>query len=185
MCSLRVDFFLSYYKLNQKDMKYFVIAALLATAQAADEPAGCKAGIKAKIYKDKECAKDSHATVQAFQKDVEKTGKCISAEATAEEKAAVVTAKKDLDAAKAVTTEKAKVLAAVPEIKVVKDGETATATVPKALGEEKYAELKKAHFAEEAAVAAYKKVLANLEKDEDDALVKAKKDAYRPYYVAS
>ena len=183
MCSLRVDFFLSYYKLNQKDMKYFVIAALLATAQAADEPAGCKAGIKAKIYKDKECAKDSHATVQAFQKDVEKTGKCISAEATAEEKAAVVTAKKDLDAAKAVTTEKAKVLAAVPEIKVDKDGKTAT--VPDALGKEKYEALKKAHFAEEAAGAAYKKVLANLEKDEDDALVKAKKDAYRPYYVAS
>ena len=129
MCSLRVDFFLSYYKLNQKDMKYFVIAALLATAQAA-EPNGCKAGIKAKIYKDADCAKDSHATVQAFQKDVENTGKCISAEATAEDKAAAETAKKDLDAAKAVTAEKAKVLAEVPEMALA-DG--TTKPVPEAL----------------------------------------------------
>lgn len=92
-------------------MKYFVIAALLASAQAADEPAGCKAGIKAKVYKDKDCAKDSHATVQAFQKDVANTGKCISAEATADDKAALATAKKDLDAVKKLTDEKAKALA--------------------------------------------------------------------------
>ena len=130
MCSLRVDFLRSYYKLNQKDMKYFVIAALLATAQAADKPAGCQAGIKAKIYKDKDCAQNSHATVQAFQKDVENTGKCISAEATAEDKAAAETAKKDLDAAKAVTAEKAKVLAEVPEMALA-DG--TTKPVPEAL----------------------------------------------------
>ena len=179
MCSLRVDFFLSYYKLNQKDMKYFVIAALLATAQAADKPAGCQAGIKAKIYKDKDCAQNSHATVQAFQKDVENTGKCISAEATKEDKAAVETAKKDLDAAKAVTAEKAKALADAPKMKVKDDKEE---TVPKALGD-KYTELKKAHYADEAATAAYKKVIADLKKDEDDALVVAKKDAYTPYYV--
>ena len=97
-------------------MKYFVIAALLASAQATEEPAGCKAGIKAKIYKDKDCAKDSHATVQAFQKDVANTGKCISAEATAEDKAALETAKKDFDAVKKLTDEKAKALAAVPKI---------------------------------------------------------------------
>ena len=159
-------------------MKYFVIAALLATAQAA-EPNGCKAGIKAKIYKDADCAKDSHATVQAFQKDVENTGKCISAEATKEDKAAVETAKKDLDAAKAVTAEKAKALADAPKMKVKDDKEE---TVPKALGD-KYTELKKAHYADEAATAAYKKVIADLKKDEDDALVVAKKDAYTPYYV--
>ena len=125
-------------------MKYFVIAALLATVQAADEPSGCKAGIKAKIYMDADCAKDSYATVQAFQKDFANTGKCISIEASAEDKVAVVTTKKDLDAAKAVTAEKAKVLADVPEM-AVKDGKTMP--VPKALGEEKYAELKKAYYA--------------------------------------
>ena len=179
MCSLRVYFLRSYYKLNQKDMKYFVIAALLATAQAA-EPNGCKAGIKAKIYKDKDCEKDSHATVQAFQKDVEKTGKCISAEATKEEKAAVVTAQKDLDAAQVETKKKADALKAVPEI-AVKDAKTMP--VPKAMGEEKYAELKAAYVANEAAKASYKKVIDDLKKAEDDALVDAKKKAYQPYYA--
>ena len=76
-------------------MKYFVIAALLATAQAA-EPTGCKAGISAKVYKDADCSKDSHATIQVYQKDIEKTGKWISTEATKEEKAAVESAQRDL-----------------------------------------------------------------------------------------
>ena len=122
-------------------MKSLFIAALLATAQAA-EPNGCKAGIKAEIYKDKDCAKESQATVKAFPKDIANTGKCISAVATAEDQAAVVTAKKDLDDAKAVTAEKAKVLAEVSKIKVDKDGKTAT--VPDALGKEKYEALKAA-----------------------------------------
>lgn len=48
-------------------MKYAVIAALLATAQAAK----CEAGIKTKIYKDDKCAEEAQVTIVALESDVE------------------------------------------------------------------------------------------------------------------
>lgn len=110
-------------------MKYFVIAALLATAQAAET--GCKVGLKAKVYRDEKCEKESHATVQAYHEDIEQTGKCVGATASAEELAKVVTAKKEVDAAKVVTHAAAEALAKADELPVNAEGKKEA--VPKAL----------------------------------------------------
>jgi len=85
-----------------------------------------------------------------------------------------------LDAAKEVTKAKKAALEAVPEMTVDADGNTAP--VPKALGEEKYKEIKDAYLAHEAAKAAYKKVIADGDADAN-ALVVAKMDAYKAYYA--
>merc|ERR1719440_1559157 len=65
-------------------MKYAVIAALLATSNAA-ELTGCKKGLKAKFYKDSKCEKDSHGSMTSLESDLAKTGKCQSHTATAED----------------------------------------------------------------------------------------------------
>ena len=56
-------------------MKYAVIAALLATCNAA-ELSGCKTGVKVKVYKDSKCEKDSSGTFSAAESDLKNTGKC-------------------------------------------------------------------------------------------------------------
>ena len=71
--------------INYKDMKYAVIAALLATSNAT-ELTGCKKGIKTKVYKDAKCEKDSSGTFNAVESDIKKTGKCNAHEADEKQK---------------------------------------------------------------------------------------------------
>lgn len=97
----RSDFCLIYYKLKSKDMKFAVFAALVASSQAA--LTGCKKGISGKVYTDSECATESNSSFNMMEKHVKDTGKCNSHYATDEDKAALVTAKKDLKTASAAT----------------------------------------------------------------------------------
>lgn len=97
----RSDFCLIYYKLKSKDMKFAVFAALVATSQAA--VTGCKKGIAGKVYKDAKCATESSSSFTMMEKHVKDTGKCNSHHATDDDKAALVTAQKDLKTATAAT----------------------------------------------------------------------------------
>lgn len=151
-------------------MKYAVIAALLATAQAA-EPAGCKAGIKTEIYNDAKCSDDAHTTVTALESDVEKMNTCQVHKASADELEA-------LEHSKAKLAEKEKIAAtAVRKLgqeNDIKSGEE-TDHVPKIYKTE-YPKIKAAYVANEATkdyIKEYKKE-ANDEEDGDvDAYIKA------------
>ena len=80
-------------------MKYAVIAALLATSNAA-ELTGCKKGLKAKFYKDSKCEKDSHGTMTSLESDLAKTGKCQPHTATADDHKYLKTATQNLESSK-------------------------------------------------------------------------------------
>lgn len=151
-------------------MKYAVIAALLATAQAAD-PAGCKAGITTKIYNDKDCSDDAHTTITALESDVEKMNTCQVHKATADELEALKTSKAKLAEKEALLEEPTKVLAAEPDITL----DDKTGKVPKVY-EAEYPKIKAAYVANEATKAYIKdyKEEANAEEDGDvDAYIAA------------
>jgi len=82
-------------------MKFAVFAALVASSQA--KLTGCQKGITGKVFTDAKCATKSKASFSLMEKDVKDAGKCNSHKATDEDKAALVTAKKDLKTASAAT----------------------------------------------------------------------------------
>jgi len=58
-------------------MKYAVIAALLATCNAAAAvPTGCKKGLTAKVFSDSKCKDKATSEHNFVEKDMEKTGTC-------------------------------------------------------------------------------------------------------------
>ena len=118
----RSDFCLIYYKLKSKDMKFAVFAALVASSQVAAK--GCNKGISGKVYKDAKCATESNGSFNLMEKHVKDMGKCNSHHATDEDKAALVTAQKDLKTASAATKVESDKLDALD--KIVVDDQTVT-----------------------------------------------------------
>lgn len=157
-------------------MKYAVIAALLATAQAADAPAGCKAGITTKIYNDKDCSDDAHTTVTALESDVEKMNTCQVHKATDDELEALEHSKAKLAEKEALVEAPTKELADEADITST-DGEV-TGKVPKVYKTE-YPKIKAAYLANEGTKAYIAKYKADAN-DEEDADV----DAYIAAYDA-
>ena len=151
-------------------MKYAVIAALLATAQAAD-PAGCKAGITTKIYNDDKCSDDAHTTVTALESDVEKMNTCQVHKATDDELEALEHSKAKLAEKEKLAAKAVKNLGQEPDI--TSGGESDQ--VPKIYKAE-YPKIKAAYVANKATVdyiAKYKEE-ANDEEDGDvDAYIEA------------
>ena len=84
---------LIYYKIKTQDMKYAVIAALLATASAKTQ---CKKGLGVKVFSDKACKNDAHEEHVMVEEDIAKTGTCESHKATEKEIAALSGAKETL-----------------------------------------------------------------------------------------
>lgn len=151
-------------------MKYAVIAALLATAQAA-EPAGCKAGITTKIYSDKECSDDAHTTVTALESDVEKMNTCQVHKASADELEALEHSKAKLAEKEKLAATAVRKLGQEPDIESGEEKDQ----VPKIYKTE-YPKIKAAYVANEATktyIENYKKE-ANDEEDGDvDAYITA------------
>ena len=102
-------------------MKYAVIAALLATSNAA-ELTGCKKGIKTKIYKDAKCEKDSTGTFSALESDLAKTGKCNEHHATDDQKKALKTAQGLLKKSKVKSAEAKDKVEAAGKLTIPADG---------------------------------------------------------------
>merc|ERR1712086_75886 len=77
-------------KFNRKDMKYAVIAALLASVTTA-KATGCKKGITGAFYSDKNCKTNAKTTFNFMEKHTKETGKCNSHKATEDDHLALKT----------------------------------------------------------------------------------------------
>ena len=87
-------------------MKYAVIAALFASANAASKLTGCKAGIKGNVYTDGKCEKEVTSSFNLMSHHVKFTGKCVTATASDQQKTNLKTAQENVVEAAKVTKAK-------------------------------------------------------------------------------
>jgi len=165
-------------------MKYAVIAALLASANAASKLTGCKAGIKGNIYTDGKCEKEVTSSFNLMSHHVKFTGKCVEENASATQKENLKTAELNVVAAAKETKKELARVNALDKVEVddpsVEGNKKVTEkSVAKAFNQD-YPELKKKFNAwKEAEAAMTEYVKTFLVADEHNNVVAY----YRKYYL--
>ena len=99
-------------------MKYAVIAALFASANAASKLTGCKAGIKGNVYTDGKCEKEVTRSFNLMSHHVTFTGKCVKTNASETQKTNLKTAEENVVEAAKVTKDKLADVNAVHKIEI-------------------------------------------------------------------
>merc|ERR1712086_461972 len=135
-------------KFNRKDMKYAVIAALLASVTTA-KATGCKKGITGAFYSDKNCKTNAKTTFNFMEKHTKETGKCNSHKATEDDHLALKTSDADFKKADKASKAQLKIVEALTTIEV--DDPSVEENVAK----KEYPELKELYVAKQDATAAY------------------------------
>jgi len=148
-------------KFNRKDMKYAVIAALLASVTTA-KATGCKKGITGAFYSDKNCKTNAKTTFNFMEKHTKETGKCNSHKATEDDHLALKTSDADFKKADKASKAQLKIVEALTTIEV--DDPSVEENVAKkqvklesvaVCFKKEYPELKKLYVAKQDATAAY------------------------------